>query len=47
MLHNTENFRFYGKSRDSRQGASFHMMMVREAANIPPTPWQTEILAGI
>src|SRR5260370_11289505 len=27
------------------QGASFVMMMVPEAANMPPTPWQTEIRA--
>ena len=26
-------------------GASFDMTMVPEAANMPPTPWQTEILA--
>jgi hypothetical protein len=26
-------------------GASFDMMMVPLAANMPPTPWQTEILA--
>jgi len=26
-------------------GGSFDMMMVPEAANMPPTPWQTEILA--
>jgi hypothetical protein len=28
------------------QGAWFDMMMVPEAANMPPTPWQTEILAS-
>ena len=27
------------------QGGSFDMMIVPEAANMPPTPWQTEILA--
>ena len=27
------------------QGSSFDMMMVPEAANVPPTPWQTEIRA--
>jgi hypothetical protein len=27
-------------------GASFDMMIVPEAANMPPTPWQTEILAS-
>jgi hypothetical protein len=26
-------------------GASFDMMIGPEAANMPPTPWQTEILA--
>jgi hypothetical protein len=26
-------------------GASFDMMIVPDAANIPPTPWQTEIFA--
>ena len=29
----------------SRYGDSFDMMVVPEAANMPPTPWQTEILA--
>jgi hypothetical protein len=29
----------------SVQGPSFVMMIVPEAANMPPTPWQTEILA--
>jgi hypothetical protein len=28
------------------QGPSFDMMIVPEAANMPPTPWQTEILAS-
>jgi len=28
------------------QGGSFDMMMAPEAANMPPTPWQTEILAS-
>jgi hypothetical protein len=27
------------------QGGSFDIMIVPEAANMPPTPWQTEILA--
>ena len=27
-------------------GASLEMMVVPEAANMPPTPWQTEILAS-
>ena len=27
------------------QGGSFDMMIVPAAANMPPTPWQTEILA--
>jgi hypothetical protein len=27
------------------QGPSFDMMIVPDAANMPPTPWQTEILA--
>jgi hypothetical protein len=26
-------------------GGSFDMMSVPEAVNMPPTPWQTEILA--
>jgi len=26
-------------------GASLDMMIVPEAVNMPPTPWQTEILA--
>ena len=26
-------------------GGSFDMMIVAEAANMPPTPWQTETLA--
>jgi hypothetical protein len=26
-------------------GGSFDKMIVPEAANMPPTPWQTEILA--
>ena len=32
-----------GKTR--AYGGSFDMMIVPEAANMPPTPWQTEILA--
>jgi hypothetical protein len=28
-----------------RYGPSFDMIIVPEAANMPPTPWQTEILA--
>jgi hypothetical protein len=28
------------------QGTSFDMMIVPEAANMPPTPWQTEIRAS-
>jgi hypothetical protein len=27
-------------------GGSFEKMIVPEAANMPPTPWQTEILAS-
>jgi hypothetical protein len=28
------------------QGGSFDMMIVPDAANMPPTPWQTEIRAS-
>src|SRR5215470_8171242 len=42
---NRKNSRFYGNNRDSGYGGSFDMMIVPEAANMPPTPWQTEILA--
>ena len=33
------------RATSRRQGGSFDMMIVPEAANLPPTPWQTEILA--
>ena len=33
-------------SHRRRKGGSFDMMIVPEAANMPPTPWQTEILAS-
>ena len=42
---NRKNSRLYGNYRESGYGGSFDMMMVPEAANMPPTPWQTEILA--
>jgi hypothetical protein len=29
----------------ARHDGTFDMMIVPEAANMPPTPWQTEILA--
>ena len=38
----------YGKDSSTlvvAQGSSFDMMIVPLAANMPPTPWQTEILA--
>jgi hypothetical protein len=28
------------------QGGSFDMMIVPDVANMPPTPWQTEIRAS-
>jgi hypothetical protein len=28
------------------QGGSFDMMIAPDAANMPPTPWQTEIRAS-
>ena len=31
--------------RFRRYGGSFDMMIVADAANMPPTPWQTEIRA--
>jgi hypothetical protein len=34
-----------GEMRRPVYGGSFDMMMVPEAANMPPTPWQTEIFA--
>jgi hypothetical protein len=40
---NRKNFRFYGKNRESCYGDSFDMMIVPEAENMPPTPWQTKI----
>ena len=33
------------KSADQEPGASFEKMIVPEAANMPPTPWHTEIFA--
>jgi hypothetical protein len=42
---NRKNSRFCARNRESGYGASFDMVMVPEAANMPPTPWQTEILA--
>jgi hypothetical protein len=42
---NRKNSRLYGNYRESGYGGSFDMMIVPEAANMPPTPWQTEILA--
>ena len=42
---NRKNSRLYGNYRVSGYGGSFDMMIVPEAANMPPTPWQTEILA--
>ena len=35
----------FSASADIAQSGSFDMMIVPEAANMPPTPWQTEILA--
>src|SRR5271170_716090 len=40
-----DTFDEMGPSLSDPQGASFDMMIVPEAANMPPTPWQTEILA--
>jgi hypothetical protein len=34
------------KADYKNQGAWFDMMIVPLAANMPPTPWQTEILAS-
>jgi hypothetical protein len=42
---NRKNSRFYGNNRELCYGGSFEKMIVPEAANMPPTPWQTEILA--
>jgi hypothetical protein len=42
---NRRNSRPYGNNREPGYGGSFDMMIVPEAANMPPTPWQTEILA--
>jgi len=39
------NSRFNGNNREPCYGGSFDMMIVPEAANMPPTPWQTLILA--
>src|SRR6202012_4198997 len=37
-------FKKQGASSEN-QGASLEKMMVPDAANMPPTPWQTEIFA--
>jgi hypothetical protein len=39
MVSNASDWQDFG------QGVSFEKMMVPDAANIPPTPWQTEIRA--
>ena len=43
--HIRKNSRLYGNYRESGYSGSFDMMIVPLAANMPPTPWQTEILA--
>ncbi len=44
--HNRKNSRLNGNNRERGYGPSFDMMIVPDAANMPPTPWQTEILAS-